>query len=62
MSKGPLMCSEFYVGWQTLWSDNSRYIINATQVVDILTYLLEMKININLYMFHGGTNFEFDAG
>nr|WCL15182.1 beta galactosidase-like protein [Yponomeuta evonymella] len=61
MPKGPLMNSEFYPGWLTHWGEDFNGA--ATQnVVTTLRNMLDYKINVNFYMFYGGTNFEFTAG
>ncbi|MES3714476.1 beta-galactosidase family protein [Staphylococcus ureilyticus] len=58
--KWPLMCMEFWDGWFNRWGDN---IIKRDS--DDLVNEVKDAINqghINLYMFHGGTNFEFWNG
>lgn len=58
---GPLVNSEFYPGWLTHWQEpNSRE--KAEDVARTLQYMLLMKVNVNFYMYFGGTNFGFWAG
>lgn len=59
--KMPLMCMEFWAGWFDYWgcgkhnhSDCDR---NARELDQILS-----RGSVNLYMFHGGTNFGFMNG
>lgn len=58
--KWPLMCMEFWVGWFNRWKEP---IIrrDPKEMVDAIMVVLE-EGSINLYMFHGGTNFGFMNG
>ena len=50
------MNSEFYTGWLTHWQEpNSRR--NATELAETLKMMLDMDVNVNFYMYFGGTNF-----
>lgn len=60
-SPGPLMNSEFYPGWLTHWGEQFAQ-TNAQDVVTTLRKMLDSKINVNFYVFFGGTNFEYTAG
>jgi len=57
----PLMCTEFWNGWFDHWTEphHSRY---APDAADQLQAILAAGANVNLYMFHGGTNFGFMNG
>lgn len=59
--QGPLMCSEFWDGWFDRWGG-----IHATRAPENaaadLDRLLAAGASVNLYMFHGGTNFGFTNG
>ncbi|NJE80415.1 beta-galactosidase [Olsenella sp. SW781] len=57
----PLMCMEFWDGWFNRWGENviTR---DAQDLADSVRELLELGGSINLYMFHGGTNFGFMNG
>lgn len=58
--KWPLMCMEFWVGWFNRWKEP---IIkrDPQEMVDAIMEVLA-EGSINLYMFHGGTNFGFMNG
>jgi len=58
---GPLMCSEFWLGWFDHWGEHHH----TTPVADAaaeLDALLSAGASVNLYMLHGGTNFGFTNG
>ena len=61
-SEYPLMITEFWVGWYTMWGANKKETRNSQEFTNILAKLLEKGFSINLYMFHGGTNFGFTNG
>ncbi len=54
----PLMCMEFWDGWFNRWGEN---VIrrDAQDLADCVRECLEIGDGVNLYMFHGGTNFGF---
>lgn len=58
---GPLMCTEFWLGWFDHWGCG-RY--NTTSAEDNAASLDQLlaKGNVNIYMFIGGTNFGFMNG
>ncbi|KAF2352285.1 Glycoside hydrolase 35 catalytic domain [Trinorchestia longiramus] len=58
---GPLVNSEFYSGWLDHWGE-SRHKVNTSEFVEALDKILSLKASVNIYMFHGGTNFGFSAG
>ena len=58
---GPLMCMEFWVGWFDSWGLKSHSTSNLEQNVKDLDNILKMG-HVNIYMFHGGTNFGFMNG
>ncbi|HWR84991.1 MAG TPA: beta-galactosidase family protein, partial [Rhodoglobus sp.] len=58
---GPLMCSEFWDGWFDWWGG----VHHTTSVEDAaaeLDALLAAGASVNIYMFHGGTNFGLTNG
>ncbi|MCL2555283.1 MAG: beta-galactosidase [Actinomycetia bacterium] len=59
--EGPLMCAEFWNGWFDRWGGvhASRPAESAAADLDLL---LAAGASVNLYMFHGGTNFGFTNG
>lgn len=58
---GPLMCSEFWVGWFDHWGNGGHMTGNLEESVKDLDKMLEMG-HVNIYMFIGGTNFGFMNG
>lgn len=58
---GPLMCSEFWNGWFDYWGAHHHTTSVAQSAAD-LDELLGAGASVNLYMFHGGTNFGFTNG
>lgn len=59
--KGPLINSEFYPGWLSHWQDDFPS-VNAESVAQTLDKMLRLGVNVNFYMFFGGTNFGFTNG
>ncbi|MEV5725816.1 beta-galactosidase [Streptomyces pharetrae] len=60
-SEGPLMCTEFWVGWFDHWGEEHHTRSGADAAAD-LDRLLAAGASVNIYMFHGGTNFGFTNG
>jgi beta-galactosidase len=58
---GPLMCSEFWDGWFDSWGEHHHTTPAAASAED-LDVLLSAGGSVNIYMFHGGTNFGFTNG
>lgn len=59
--KYPLMCMEFWAGWFDAWGNKKkRKSILKLNKLDF-DYLVK-EHNVNIYMFHGGTNFGFMNG
>ncbi|MFG2456062.1 beta-galactosidase [Streptomyces sp. NPDC048523] len=59
--EGPLMCSEFWVGWFDHWG-GPHHVRPAADAAADLDRLLSAGASVNIYMFHGGTNFGFTNG
>ncbi len=59
--EGPLMCTEFWLGWFDHWGEkhHTRPVEEAAAELDSI---LAEGASVNLYMFHGGTNFGFMNG
>ncbi|EFA04110.1 Beta-galactosidase-1-like protein 3 [Tribolium castaneum] len=57
----PLMAMEFYPGWFDHWSETHHTVSNSSFVKNY-EEVLAYPASINLYMFHGGTNFGFLNG
>ena len=58
---GPLMCTEFWVGWFDHWGNGGHMTGDLEQSVADLDRMLELG-HVNIYMFEGGTNFGFMNG
>ncbi|WP_030674754.1 glycoside hydrolase family 35 protein [Streptomyces cellulosae] len=59
--EGPLMCAEFWIGWFDHWGGPHHRRSAETAAAD-LDRLLSAGASVNIYMFHGGTNFGFTNG
>ncbi|WP_069760845.1 beta-galactosidase [Streptomyces sp. LUP47B] len=59
--QGPLMCSEFWIGWFDHWG-GPHHVRPAADAAADLDRLLAAGASVNIYMFHGGTNFGFTNG
>ncbi len=58
--EGPLMCMEFWLGWFNRWQEA---IIKRDPEETVAAIMETIRLgSINLYMFHGGTNFGFMNG
>lgn len=58
---GPLMCTEYWVGWFDHWGNGGHMTGNLEESVKDLDDMLSMG-HVNIYMFEGGTNFGFMNG
>lgn len=58
----PLMCMEFWDGWFDAWGNKLKMRSILKMNKTDLEYTVKNGHNINLYMFHGGTNFGFMNG
>ncbi|WP_275002949.1 glycoside hydrolase family 35 protein [Promicromonospora iranensis] len=58
---GPLMCMEFWNGWFDSWGLEHHLAPAEANAAD-LDDLLAAGGSVNLYMFHGGTNFGLTSG
>ncbi|WP_033354938.1 glycoside hydrolase family 35 protein [Kitasatospora aureofaciens] len=58
---GPLMCSEFWIGWFDRWGGIHTTRGAADAAAD-LDRLLAAGASVNIYMLHGGSNFGFTNG
>jgi beta-galactosidase GanA len=57
----PAFCSEYYPGWLTHWGEKWAR-TDTTELLRDLEWLIKNRKSWNLYVFHGGTNFDFYAG
>ncbi|WP_136706290.1 beta-galactosidase [Agromyces sp. H66] len=58
---GPLMCMEFWCGWFDDWGSHHHTTDAAASAAE-LDVLLAAGGSVNIYMFHGGTNFGLTNG
>jgi len=58
---GPDMCCEFWCGWFDHWGEE-HHTRDASDVADVLERMVKNGASVNMYMFHGGTNFGFWNG
>ena len=58
---GPLMCSEFWDGWFDWWG-GVHHTTDVAAAAGDLDALLAAGASVNIYMFHGGTNFGLTNG
>ncbi|QNO18194.1 glycoside hydrolase family 35 protein [Caproicibacterium amylolyticum] len=61
IGSAPLMCTEFWVGWFDAWGDKAHHTTDAQTCAQELDAILQ-RGSVNIYMFHGGTNFGFTNG
>ena len=57
----PVMCTEFWNGWFDHWYEE-HHVRASDDTADTLEEMLSDGGSVNLYMFHGGTNFGFTNG
>ncbi|XP_072248974.1 beta-galactosidase-1-like protein 2 [Leuresthes tenuis] len=57
----PKMVMEYWSGWFDLWG-GLHHVYSAEDMISVVRDVLKMDMSINLYMFHGGTNFGFMSG
>ncbi|XP_060255592.1 beta-galactosidase-1-like protein 2 isoform X3 [Ovis aries] len=57
----PKMVMEYWTGWFDSWG-GPHYILDSSEVLNTVSAIVEAGSSINLYMFHGGTNFGFIGG
>jgi beta-galactosidase len=58
---GPLMCMEFWDGWFDHWG-GIHHTTPVERTAEELDTLLAAGASVNIYMFHGGTNFGLTSG
>lgn len=59
--EGPLMCTEYWLGWFDHWGEAHHTRTPEVAAAELDSILAEGG-SVNLYMFHGGTNFGFMNG
>ncbi|XP_005361652.1 beta-galactosidase-1-like protein isoform X1 [Microtus ochrogaster] len=58
---GPLVNSEYYTGWLDYWGQNHST-RSSLDIAQGLEKILQLGASVNMYMFHGGTNFGYWNG
>jgi len=56
-----LLCGEYWAGWFDHWGEPRALLDEEQQAMD-LDWMLSRSVSVNVYMFHGGTNFGFWNG
>lgn len=59
--QAPLLCGEYWAGWFDHWGEQHHRLDADVQTRD-LEWMLAAGASVNVYMFHGGTNFGFWNG
>ncbi|KAM8816549.1 beta-galactosidase-1-like protein 2 [Rhynchonycteris naso] len=57
----PKMVMEYWTGWFDSWG-GPHNILDSSEVLKTVSAIINAGSSINLYMFHGGTNFGFISG
>lgn len=57
----PIMCTEYWNGWFDHWYEE-HHTRQSGETADVMREMLDMGASVNMYMFHGGTNFGFLSG
>ncbi|XP_018580033.1 beta-galactosidase-1-like protein 3 [Anoplophora glabripennis] len=57
----PAMTMEYWIGWFDYWADEHNS-VSADTARDLYERILKFPASVNIYMFHGGTNFGFTNG
>lgn len=58
---GPYFVAEFYPAWFDVWGEHHSY-RDYKEPTKQLNWMLGHDVSVSLYMFHGGTNFEYTNG
>uniref|UniRef100_A0A8C5PEC9 Beta-galactosidase n=1 Tax=Leptobrachium leishanense TaxID=445787 RepID=A0A8C5PEC9_9ANUR len=60
-SNKPVLVMEYWTGWFDHWGGD-HHVFDVDQMISTVSDVLIKGASINLYMFHGGTNFGFMSG
>lgn len=52
----PMMCMEYWNGWFDHWYEE-HHTRGSGDTADVMKEMLDLGASVNMYMFHGGTNF-----
>jgi beta-galactosidase GanA len=58
---GPYVNTEYYTGWMDHWGD-THATVSAAEVTSKLDYMLSLNASVNMYMYYGGTDFDYWSG
>lgn len=58
---GPYFVAEFYPAWFDVWGTKHSY-RDYKKPAEQLDWMLSNKVSVSMYMFHGGTNFDYTNG
>jgi len=58
---GPLVNSEYYTGFGSYWG-SPLTLISSDLYLSIMKEILALNASVNIFLFHGGTNFGFTSG
>lgn len=58
---GPYFVAEFYPAWFDVWGSRHSK-VNYAHPAEQLDWLLGHGVSVSMYMFHGGTNFQYTNG
>lgn len=58
---GPYFVAEFYPAWFDVWGKRHSY-RDYKRPAEQLDWMLKNDVSVSIYMFHGGTNFEYTNG
>lgn len=57
----PFLCAEYWNGWFEHWGEDG-YARDQQEVIQEFKAFVDNDLSVNIYMFHGGTNFGFMNG
>lgn len=57
----PIMCCEYWCGWFDHWYEE-HHVRTDDDTAEVYNRMMELGASVNIYMFHGGTNFGFTNG
>lgn len=58
----PHFCVEYWLGWFSHWKESEPKTDHSKSLRGVETLWEQHPLGVNLYMFHGGTNFGFSSG
>ena len=58
--EGPLVDMEFYDGWLDTWG-STHMTVDIPELLESMQVFIDRNVSFNLYTFHGGSTFGFNA-